>query len=97
MNGEVSVSPYTCVTSQPRSPSSRSMVAAAGGAPAVTTWTPGGTSPRTCGGALASPISTVGAADIQVTCSSRTSLKTADGSTLGRQMWVAPAAVTTQT
>ena len=46
MNGAVSVSPYTCVMSQPNSPSSRSMVAAAGGAPAVITRTPAGTSPR---------------------------------------------------
>ncbi len=46
------------------------MVAAAGGAPAVTTCTPAGTSPRTEAGALASEISTVGAAHSQLTCSS---------------------------
>jgi hypothetical protein len=93
MNGAVSVSPYTWVTSQPNSPSSRSMVAAAGGAPAVTTRTPGGTLPRTCGGALASEISTVGAAHSSATCSSRISLNTAAGSTLRRQTWVPAAAV----
>src|SRR4029077_1601592 len=96
MNGAVSVSPYTWVTSQPNSPSSRSMVAAAGGAPAVTTRTPGGTSPRTAAGALASEMSTVGAAHRLPICSSRISWNTATGSTLRRQTWVAAAAVTVQ-
>src|SRR2546421_8082699 len=73
------------------------MVAAAGGAPAVTTRTPRGTSPRTLAGALASPIRTVGAAHSQVTCSSRINRKTAAGSGFGRQMWVLAAAVTVQT
>ena len=40
MNGAVSVKPYMWVISQPRSPSTRSMVAAAGGAPAVITRMP---------------------------------------------------------
>ena len=69
MNGAVSVSPYTWVTSQPNSPSSRSIVAAAGAAPAVTTCTPAGTSPRACAAAFASEISTVGAAQSKLICS----------------------------
>src|ERR1035438_10235073 len=72
------------------------MVAAAGGAPAVITTTPGSTSPRTSAGALASEISTVGAADRRRTCSSRISRNTSAGSTLRRQTWVAAAAVTVQ-
>ena len=91
--GEVSVSPYTCVTFHPNSPSSRSMVAAAGGAPAVITCTPLGTSPRALAGAFARDISTVGAAHSQPTCSERTRSKTRAGSTLGRQMCRPPAAV----
>src|ERR1700729_1685418 len=70
------------------------MVAAAGGAPAVTTWTPGGTAPRTSAGAFASEISTVGAAHRLPTCSWRMSWNTAPGSTLRRQTCVAAAAVT---
>src|SRR5579863_3450567 len=96
MNGAVSVSPYTCVTSQPNSPSIRSIVAAAGGAPAVITCTPAGTSPRTEAGALASEISTVGAAHSQLTFSSLIREKIVAGSTLRRQTWVAAAAVTVQ-
>ncbi len=96
MNGAVSVSPYTCVMSQPNSPSSRSMVAAAGGAPAVITRTPAGTSPRAAAGALASEISTVGAAHSQPTRSPAISEKTCAGSTLRRQTCVPPAAVTVQ-
>ena len=84
------------MTSQPNSPSSRSIVAAAGGAPAVTTWTPAGTSPRTDGGALAIVISTVGAAHSQLTCSSLISPKIVAGSTLRRQTCVPAAAVTVQ-
>ncbi len=72
------------------------MVAAAGAAPAVTTWTPAGTSPRTDAGALANEISTVGAALSQLTFSSRISAKMVAGSTFRRQMWVAAAAVTVQ-
>ncbi len=72
------------------------MVAAAGGAPAVTTRTPAGTSPRTAAGALASEISTVGAAHSQPTCSSLISSKTVAGSTLRRQTCVPAAAVTVQ-
>src|SRR5581483_4795220 len=94
MNGAVSVRPYTWVTSQPNLPSSRSIVAAAGGAPAVTTCTPAGTSPGS--GAFASPIRTVGAAHSQPTRSSRISRKIAAGSTLRRQTWVHAAAVTVQ-
>src|ERR1700689_70857 len=81
---------------QPNSPSSRSIVAAAGGAPAVTTCTPVGTSPRTEAGALASEISTVGAAHIQVTFSSLIRVKIVAGSTLRRQMGIPAAAVTVQ-
>src|ERR1700682_4962074 len=73
------------------------MVAAAGGAPAVTTRTPRGRSPRRLAGALASPIRTVGAAHSQVTRSSRISRKTVAGSGFGRQTWVLAAAVTVQT
>src|ERR1035438_1951697 len=62
MKGDVSVSPYTWVTSQPSSPSTLSIVTAAGGAPAVTTWTPFGSSPRVSAGAFARAIRTVGAA-----------------------------------
>ncbi len=71
-------------------------MAAAGGAPAVTTCTPAGTLPRTPAGAFASEISTVGAAHSQVTFSSRMSRNTSAGSTFGRQMWVPAAAVTVQ-
>ena len=84
MNGAVSVSPYTCVMSQPNSPSSRSMVAAAGGAPAVITRTPAGTSPRAAAGALASEISTVGAAHSQPTRSPAISEKTVRGLNLAQ-------------
>jgi hypothetical protein len=70
--------------------------AAAGGAPAVTTRTPAGTSPRTGAGALASEISTVGAAHSEPTFSFLISAKMVAGSTLRRQMWVPAAAVTVQ-
>ena len=70
------------------------MVAAAGGAPAVTTRTPAGTSPRTDAGALASEISTVGAAHSQLTCSSLISPKMVGGSTLRRQTSIPPVAAT---
>ena len=96
MNGAVSVSPYTWVTSQPNCSSSRSMVAAAGGAPAVTTGPRAAPAPRTPAGALASEISTVGAAHRLPTRSRRISPNTAPGSTLRRQTWVAAAAVTVQ-
>ena len=72
------------------------MVAAAGGAPAVTTRTPAGTSPRTEAGALASAISTVGAAHSEPTRSSLISPKMMAGSTLRRQTCVPAAAVTVQ-
>ena len=94
MNGAVSVSPYTWVSSQPKLSSSRSMVAAAGAAPAVTTRTPGRTSPRTLSGALASVISTVGAAASRRTCSVRISSKTRAGSTARRHTCTPAAAVT---
>ena len=71
-------------------------MAAAGGAPAVMTRTPGGTSPRTAAGALASVISTVGAAHSRVTFSSLISPKMVAGSTLRRQTCVPAAAVTVQ-
>ena len=96
MNGAVSVSPYTCVTIQPSSPSMRWMVAAAGGAPAVTTRTAGRARRRASSGALASEISTVGAAHSIVTASRAISWNTAPGSTLRRQTCTAPTAVTIQ-
>ena len=83
------------MSSQPNSPSTRWMVAAAGGAPAVITCTPRGTSPRTAAGALASVMSTVGAAHSIVTASSRISANARAGSTCRRQMWAPPTAVTT--
>jgi hypothetical protein len=94
MYGAVSVSPYTWVTSQPRSPSSRSIVAAAGGAPAVMTRTPGGTSPRTSGEELASEMHTVGAAHMRRTSSSLIKPNTVAGSTFRRHTCVPAAAVT---
>ena len=71
----------------------RSIVAAAGGAPAVITCTPPGTSPRASGDAPASEIKTVGAAHNQPTFSWRTRSKTRAGSTFGRQMCLPPTAV----
>jgi len=71
-------------------------VAAAGGAPAVTTRTPAGTSPRVSAGAFAREISTVGAAHMRTACSSLISSKTRAGSTLRRQTCVPAAAVTVQ-
>ena len=72
------------------------MVAAAGGAPAVITFTPRRTSPRVSAGALASMISTVGAAHMCVTDSSRINRNASAGSTARRQTWAPPTAVTTQ-
>src|ERR1700734_1956069 len=72
------------------------MVAAAGGAPAVTTRTPAGTSPLVCAEALASEISTVGAAQRSLAFSSLISWNTAAGSTLRRQTCTPAAAVTVQ-
>src|SRR5471030_1530297 len=54
---------------QPNSPSTRAMVAGAGGAPAVRTRTPRGASLRSSCGACATPMSTVGAAHKIVTAS----------------------------
>ena len=48
----------------------------------------GTTSPRVSAGALASEMSTVGAAHIMATCSSLISRNTVAGSTLRRQTWV---------
>ena len=73
------------------------MVAAAGGAPAVTTRTPGRTSPRISAGQLARPMRIVGAAQSIVTASSAMVAKTRGGSTRRRQTCVAPTAVTVQT
>src|SRR5262245_40329989 len=70
------------------------MVTAAGGAPAVITCTPRGAKPRSSAGALASAISTVGAAHSQVTCSAVARRNTAAGSTLRRHTCLAPTAVT---
>ena len=67
------------------------MVEAAGGAPAVKTRIPFGARERTPG-VFANEIRTVGAAHSMVTCSFAINSKTARGSTLRRQMWVAPAA-----
>ena len=74
-----------------------SMVAAAGGAPAVNSRTPFGAPARTSPGALAMPISTVGAAQNIVMPSSRMSRKMALGSTCRRHTWVMPRAVLIQT
>src|SRR5574340_220753 len=73
------------------------MVAAAGGAPAVSTRTPGRALARASSGAPAMLISTVGAAQSIVTCSSLMVSKMVAGSILRRQMCLAPAAVTVQT
>ena len=72
------------------------MVAAAGGAPAVSTRTPRGAPALRASDALASPMSTVGAAHRNVTASSATSRKTAAGSTFRRHTWHPPIAVTIQ-
>ena len=74
------------------------MVAAAGGAPAVSTRTPRGAPGASSSGALAMPISTVGAAQSMVIASLRRSAaKIASGSTRRRQTCVPPTAVTIQT
>ena len=62
MNGAVSVSPYTWVIVQPSSPSILSIVAAAGGAPAVATRTPATQRPAARLGPAGDAMSTVGAA-----------------------------------
>ena len=64
---------------QPSSSSSRSMVAAAGGAPAVRTRTPRGAPARTSAGAFAMPMSTVGAAHSTVIRSDADQLEHARG------------------
>src|ERR1041385_5283727 len=53
--------------------------------------------PRSSGGALATPMSTVGAAQNIVIPSAAMCSKMVRGSTLRRQTWVAPTAVTIQT
>jgi hypothetical protein len=70
MSGAVSVRPYTCVMVQPSSCSTRSMVCAAGAAPAVNTRTPRGAAARSLSGALTMVMSTVGAAQSMVARSS---------------------------
>ena len=82
---------------QPSSPSIRSIVAAAGGAPAVTTRTPRGVPAWTSAGAFATPISTVGAAQSMDTDSARMVSNTFTGSTFRRHTCVAPTAVTVHT
>ena len=72
----------------------RSMVAAAGGAPAVTTRSPRGAPARTLAGAFAIPIKTVGAAHIIEIRSAAIASNTLAGSTLRRHTCVPPAAVT---
>src|SRR3979411_2796720 len=73
------------------------MVAAAGGAPAVTTRRPLGAFDRTSAGALATPMSTVGAAQRMDTDSASIASNTFTASPLRRQMCAAPTAVTLQT
>src|SRR4051812_25972719 len=97
MAGDVSVSPYNCVTVQPSSSSTRSIVDAAGGAPAVSTRTPRGTPARDASGALAIPMRIVGAAHNIVIASRRAASNTALGSTFRKHTWVPPAPVTVHT
>src|SRR5438128_2454664 len=73
------------------------MVAAAGGAPAVTTRMPERTPRRSSWGALARESRIVGAADSAVTRSRLTFSNTARDSTFRRQTWAAPTAVTVHT
>ncbi len=73
------------------------MVAAAGGAPAVRMRRGPLVPARSSAGAHAIPMRTVGAAHSIVTFSRAMLAKTEAGSTLRRQTWVAPAAVTIQT
>src|SRR5438094_5845710 len=75
----------------------RSIVAAAGGAPAVATRTPLRARARASAGAFAIAISTVGAAHNIEIDSDSTSAKTATGSNFRRHTWAAPAAVTVHT
>ena len=75
----------------------RSIVAAAGGAPAVTTRRPLRARDRTSAGAPATPMSTVGAAQKMDTDSASIVSNTLPGSTFRRQTWAAPTAVTVQT
>src|SRR5215208_5886818 len=82
---------------QPSSPSTRSIVAAAGGAPAVTTRIPARAPRRDSAGAPATPISTVGAAQKIDTCSDAIASNTLVGSTFRKQTCVAPTAVTVHT
>src|SRR6188474_3104035 len=84
------------MTVHPSSSSIRWMVTAAGGAPAVITPTPFGASALTSAGAFASMINTVGAAHSRVTFSCDATLNTVGPSNFGRQMCLAPAAVTVQ-
>ena len=70
------------------------MVTAAGGAPAVITFTPRGAKPFSSAGAPARVMSTVGAAHIQVTSSAAARRNTAAASTLLRHTCLAPTAVT---
>ena len=72
----------------------RCIVTAAGGAPAVITPTPFGAMAFASAGALASMISTVGAAHSRVILSSAAILKTVGASNFGRQTCLAPTAVT---
>ncbi len=73
------------------------MVAAAGGAPAVSTRTPGRTVRRSSAGPLAMAISTVGAAHSMVIRSSLMLEYTDGASTLRRQTCAPPTAVTVHT
>ena len=73
------------------------MVAAAGGAPAVNTRTPGAAPRRSSSGALAMPISTVGAAQNMRDLLALDQLEDARGSTFRRHTCVPPTAVTIHT
>ena len=97
INGAVSVRPYTCVMVHPSSSSMRSIVCAAGGAPAVRTRTPRGALARNASGALAIMINTVGAAQSIVVRSAFMRWYTVGASTLRTQMCAAPAAVAIHT
>ncbi len=70
------------------------MICGEGGAAAVLTINLPGSGPSWAPGWLTSEISTVGAAQKWVTPAVRTSFQTAPGSSLRRQRWVAPIAVT---
>ncbi|CAB5016295.1 unannotated protein [freshwater metagenome] len=95
-NGEVSVSPYSWMNSQPSSVSIRSIVRVGGGAPATTTLTRSrpGISPSQVAAASSTMASTAGAPHINVTPWSRTRRRISAPSTLRSTMWRPPMPVT---